>query len=94
MGWQVGVASRLQGAESTWGPVLELSASVPPIFSDAENRLAHFAAPSRGVLAPGQRTESGGAAQLRAVEARHFQPVPFAGRIPLPSSPALTVKCR
>ena len=43
--------------KSTCGPVLELSTGVPPIFSDAENRLAHFAGPSGRVLTTGQWTE-------------------------------------
>lgn len=72
---RLGLSAGFKEQESTCGPVLELSASVPPILSDAENRLAHFAVPSPGVLAPGQWIDSGGSARLGAVEAGDFQPL-------------------
>lgn len=44
---RLGLPAGFKEQESTCGPVLELSASVPPILSDAENRLAHFAVPTQ-----------------------------------------------
>lgn len=90
-GW--GLSAGFKEPESTCGPVSELSKSFPPIFSDAENRLAHFAVASRETshLGNGQ-----GVVELPSCgrSRRGISRLSFSGRISQapPTSPALTVK--